>query len=92
MKFLGVLIIGFLLFSYLPLEAFGHCSEEEHSVDNRMGCGYLFHCPFTSDTNANALSVPFLNGWLIEIAKIERLEEPVIPIFHPPKKYLIDII
>lgn len=85
MKFLRVLIIGLLLFSYLPVEAIGHCSEEEHSVDKRMGCGYLFHCPFTSGSNANALSVPFLNGWLIQIYKVEKLEEPVIAIFHPPK-------
>ncbi len=86
MKFLRVLIIALLLSSYLPVEAIGHCSEEEHSVDKRMGCGYLFHCPFTSETNENALSIPFLNGWVIQIPKVEKPEEPVITIFHPPKK------
>jgi len=84
----GIFIIIAILFSYLPMDAMGNCSEEDHSTNTRMDCGYAFHCPVIDGPIAPQLSVLSINGWLKPPPKLLKFEELPGSIFHPPQNIL----
>ena len=86
LRIIGAFIIIAILFSYLPMDAMENCSEEDHSTNTRMDCGYTFHCPiFFNKVITQFLILP-INGWLRYIPTIGKAEELPRFIFHPPKK------
>jgi len=82
----GIFIIIAILFSYLPIDAMGNCSEEDHSTNTRMDCGYTFHCPVIYNPAIPQLSVLSINSWLRWMPTAGKVEELPRFIFHPPKK------
>jgi len=87
-RIIGAFIIIAILFSYLPMDAMGNCSEEDHSANMRMDCGYIFHCPVIYNPALPQLSVLSINSWLRWIPTVGKVEELPRLIFHPPKKFL----
>jgi hypothetical protein len=66
----------------------GSCSEEDHSGNSRLDCGYIFHCPFISDTIMPPPSILSMNGWLRLMPTAGKIEEFPRLIFHPPEASL----
>lgn len=83
----GIFIIIAILFSYFPVEVMGNCSEEDHSGNRGMECGYIFHCPMISHPIVPSLTVLSRNGWLRWESVIEKIEGFPMLIFHPPKHF-----
>lgn len=86
LRIAGIFIIIAILFSYLPMDAMGNCSEEDHSGNTRMDCGYAFHCPVIYNPAIPRLSVLSINSWLRWMPTIGKIEELARLIFHPPEK------
>lgn len=86
-KATGIFIIITILFSYFPMEAMGNCSEEDHSGDRGMDCGYIFHCPMISNPIVPSLVILTPNGWLKWETIREKIEDFPALIFHPPKYF-----
>ncbi|MDO9351477.1 MAG: hypothetical protein Q7U55_09585, partial [Deltaproteobacteria bacterium] len=85
LRIIGTFIIIAILFSYLPMDAMGNCSEEDPSTNTRMDCGYIFHCPLINDTAMPSLSILSINGrlrWMPTVGKVEELPRLI---FHPPE-------
>jgi len=87
LKIIGTFIIIAILFSYLPMDAMGNCSEEDHSTNTRMDCGYIFHCPVIYNPALPQLSVLSINGWLRWMPTVGKVEELPRFIFHPPETF-----
>lgn len=87
MRIIGAFIIIAILFSYLPMDAMGNCSEEDHSANTRMDCGYIFHCPVIYNQALPQLSVLSINGWLRWMPTAGKVEELPRLIFHPPETF-----
>jgi len=85
----GIFIIIAILFSYLPMDAMENCSEEDHSGNMRMDCGYTFHCPVIYHSALPQLSALSIHGWLRSIPTSKKIEEMPKFIFRPPKGYSI---
>ena len=85
MRIAGIFIIIAILFSYLPMEAMENCSEEDHSANTRMDCGYAFHCPVIYNPALPQLPVLSVNSWLRWIPTVGKAEELPRLIFHPPE-------
>jgi hypothetical protein len=85
LKIIGIFIIITIILSYLPIDAMGHCPEEDHHTGTRMDCGYVFHCPVLHSPNVLDLSTLTLNSWLKRMVDISKIEELPNFIFHPPK-------
>jgi len=81
----GIFIIVTVLFSYLPMDAMGHCPEEDHHTNTKMDCGYAFHCPVLYHPIMPGLSVLTISGWLKRMPEISKIDELPSFIYHPPK-------
>jgi len=99
-KWIRVLIIVGILFSYFPVRSFQHCpmgSHEEnhhegshhegsHKEEGKLNCGYVFHCPFTFNPS---FSEPLV---ILNTEKLVSTSPPItfgdfrFPIFHPPEE------
>lgn len=85
MKFIGMIALMAMFFSYIPMDILAHCSEKDPAKENKMGCGYLFHCPINSPTVEPSLSFLSMLGWLKWAPAAEKIEGALQSIFHPPK-------
>ena len=88
LKLTSVLIIIGILFSYTPIVHGEGCPEGGSSKNMKMGCGYIFHCPFLSD---RIIYLPFslpLIGRVVLIPILPNVDEMAHLIFHPPKYQL----
>ena len=84
-KVIRIFIVSVILFSYLPVVHTDSCPEQDHMVDAKMSCGYVFHCPFV--LNVGTLdSIAILHiGRLVLATPSPSFEDHEYPIFHPPK-------
>jgi hypothetical protein len=97
-KWIRVLIIIGILFSYFPVIPLQHCPEGTHEGSNegnhdegshnekgKLNCGYIFHCPFTFNLG---FSEPLV---ILNTEKLESILSSItfgdfrFPIFHPPE-------
>ena len=86
MKIIGVLLIIGILFSYIPIFPMDGCQQGDHAGNMKLDCGYIFHCPFLSNTNVSeSISLPYL-GRAVSISSSLVIEDLTHPIFHPPEK------
>jgi hypothetical protein len=88
MRIIGILLIIGILFSYVPIFPKDDCQEANHARNMKLDCGYIFHCPFLSNTGLpESIILPYfgravLNSSLLVIEELTHL------IFHPPKKWI----
>lgn len=85
LRIIGVFVVIAVLFSYIPVGAMGSCSEEDHTEDMRMGCGYIFHCPFTDGGNSPGPLSLHLNGRFVLVLSLLKIGEYPRSVFHPPE-------
>jgi hypothetical protein len=89
-KWIRILIIIGLLFSYLPVMPVGHCPEGDHEgshqEDGKWNCGYIFHCPFTFSPSFSEPLVILNTEKLVSISPPITFGDFRFPIFHPPEE------
>jgi len=98
-KWIRVLLILGILFSYFPAMSFQHCpmgSHEGshhdgnhhgggHKGDGKSDCGYIFHCPITFNLRFSELVI--LNtDKLVSVSSSITFGDFRFPIFHPPEE------
>jgi hypothetical protein len=69
------------------MDAMGNCSEEDHSGNMGMDCGYFFHCPIIYDPATPQLFSLSINGRLRWMPTVEKVEELPLLIFIPPEPF-----
>ena len=85
LKVVRIFIVVGILFSYLPIAHMDGCSEQNHMDNNKISCGYLFHCPIISSIGFSELvAIPNI-ARLVLIMRLPLFEDLEYPIFHPPK-------
>ncbi len=88
MKIIGILLIMGILFSYVPIFSTDDCQQEDHAGNMKLDCGYIFHCPFLSNTNlSESMTLPYF-GQAVLISSLPVIDELTHPIFHPPEKWI----
>jgi hypothetical protein len=91
-KWIGILIIVGILFSYFPVMSFQHRPEGSHYGNHRKGshkeegklnCGYVFYCPFTLNPSFSEPLVTLNTEKLVPISSSITFGDFRFPIFHP---------
>jgi hypothetical protein len=94
-KWIRILIILGILFSYLPVMSLQHCPEGSHEGNHHEGspkeegnlnCGYIFHCPFTFNPSFSEPLVILNTEKLVSISPPITFGDLRFPIFHPPEE------
>ena len=86
LRIIGTLVIIAILFSYIPAISMDGCPEEDHSVNKKMDCGYVFHCPAVYNPAIPQLSILSLHGELKCVVILRKTDEFRRLIFHPPER------
>jgi hypothetical protein len=99
-KWIRILIIVGILFSYFPVMSLQHCPmgsyeenhhdgdhhEGSHKKEGRLNCGYIFHCPFTFSPSFSGPLVILNTEKLLSISPPIMFGDFRFPIFHPPEE------
>jgi hypothetical protein len=94
-KWIRILIIIGILFSYFPVMSLEHCPmgshEENHHEGNhkekgKLNCGYIFHCPFTFNLSFSEPLVILNTEKLVPVSSSITFGDFRFPIFHPPEE------
>ena len=85
MRIIGSLVIGGILFSYVPVFPMDECPEGNHMGNMKLDCGNNFHCPLIFNIiMPEPLPLP-LNGRVVLTPSFLRIDELTALIFRPPK-------
>lgn len=97
-KWIRILIILGILFSYFPVMPLQHCPEGSHEgshegnhegshkEEGNLNCGYIFHCPFTFNLSFSEPLVILNTEKLVSISSSITFGDFRFPIFHPPEE------
>jgi hypothetical protein len=99
-KWIRILIIIGILFSYFPVMSLQHCPvashegnhhegshhEGSHKEEGKLNCGYIFHCPFTFNSSFSEALVILNTEKLVSISPPITFGDFRFPIFHPPEE------
>jgi len=86
MKITGILLIIGILFSYAPVFSMDDCQEDAHMGNMKLGCGYIFHCPFLSNIGLpESIILPYF-GRAVLRPPFLVIDDFAHPIFHPPEE------
>jgi len=98
-KWIRILIIIGILFSYFPMMPVEHCPEGNHEGNHheanhqegspedqgKLHCGQIFHCPFTFNLGFSEPLVLLNTEKLVSIVPSVTFGDYRFPIFHPPE-------
>jgi hypothetical protein len=99
-KWIRILIIIGILFSYFPAMSFEHCPEASQEgnhhegsrhegsqkEEGKLNCGYIFHCPFTFSLSFSEPLVILNAEKLVSVSSSISFGDFRFPVFHPPEE------
>jgi hypothetical protein len=99
-KWIRILMILGVLFSYFPAMPFEHCPEASHEgnhhegshhegsqkEEGKLNCGYIFHCPFTFNPSFSEPLVILNTEKLVSVSSSISFGDFRFPVFHPPEE------
>ncbi len=99
-KWIRILTIVGILFSYFPVMSFQHCPvashegnhpdgnhhEGSHKEEGRLNCGSVFHCHLTLNLSFSEPLVILTTEKLVPVSSSITSGDFRFPIFHPPEE------
>ncbi len=89
LKWIRILLIIVILFSYLPVMPIQACVEGDHEGNHKengkLDCGYIFHCPFVSNIRFSEPLIVLNMERLLSLPTTMVFDDFRFPIFHPPE-------
>jgi len=103
-KWIRILIITGILFSYFPVMPVERCPEGSHEGNHheanhqegspeeqgKLHCGQIFHCPFTFNLSFSEPLVFLNTEILVSVVSSITSGDFRFPIFHPPEAMVLE--